>query len=286
VSVVVAVVPTYRPDPADLEAILRTLAEEGIAVVVADDASPCTFDGTLRAAAARGATLVRHRRNAGIARSLNDGLHHAQRLGADWLLTIDQDSTLTSDYLPALLRACDDAERALGTGAIGAVAAGSIDDRSGRLSYPVSRTGGVATTEEVIQTGTLWSVPGLAMIGGFDESLAIDGVDAAACVRLRARGLRIVLATDASLGHRVGVGRQVVVLGRSVLASGHAPARRTTIMRNRLRLLPEEFAQSPKQAFRTMRRLAVSTVLAVTIEEDRWGKAKASARGLLPRSRP
>ncbi len=284
-SVVVAVVPTYRPEAADLEAILHVLAANEVPVVLADDASPCTFDATLRSAAAQGVTLIRHRRNAGIARSLNDGLRHARRLGATWLLTVDQDSTLTIDYLPALLRACAEAERVLGPGAIGAVAAGSIDDDSGQLAYPVRRAGGLATTEEVIQTGTLWSVHGLSLIGGFDESLAIDGVDAAACVRLRARGLRIVLAPGLSLGHRVGSGRQVRVLGRAVLASGHPPARRTTIVRNRLRLLPEEFAQSPRQAFRTMRRLAMNTLLAVTIEEDRWRKAKASARGLLPASR-
>ncbi len=284
VSVVVAVVPTFRPDAADLHAILQALAAHDVPVVVADDASPCTFDATLRSAAAQGATIIRHRRNAGIARSLNEGLEHARRLGAAWLLTVDQDSTLPTDYLPDLLAACVEAERLLGPDAVGAMAAGSIDDGSGQLSYPVSHSSGVATTAEVIQTGTLWSVHGLLLIGGFDESLAIDGVDAAACVRLRARGRRIVLAPGLTLGHHVGSGRQVTVLGRAVLASGHPPARRTTIVRNRLRLLPEEFAQSPRQAFRTMRRLAVSTVLAVTIEEDRWRKAKASARGVLPRA--
>jgi hypothetical protein len=35
---------------------------------------------------------------------------------------------------------------------------------------------------------------------------------------------------------------------------------------------------------RTLRRVLVSTALAVSIEEDRWAKAKASARGLLPRA--
>ena len=58
--------------------------------------------------------------------------------------------------------------------------------------------------------------------------------------------------------------------------------RRTSIVRNRLRLAPEEFAQSPVHALRTLRRVAVGTALAVTVEEDRWAKAKASARGLLP----
>ena len=274
--------PTYRPDADDLAALLSALAVEGVPVTVADDGSPCTFDDVLRSASSTGVTLVRHRTNAGIARSLNVGLRTARRRGATWLLTVDQDSTLPSGYVAALLRAADEAEKALGPGSVGAVAAGSLDDASGRLAYPVSRVGTVATTEEVIQTGTLWSIAGLSLIGGFDESLAIDGVDAAACVRLRANGLRIVLAPGSSLGHRVGSGRQVMVLGRSVLASGHPPERRTTIVRNRIRLLPEELAQSPKHAFRTMRRVLMNTVLAVTVEDDRWRKARASIRGVLP----
>ena len=73
------------------------------------------------------------------------------------------------------------------------------------------------------------------------------------------------------------------MLGRDVLSSGHSPERRTTMVRNRLRLFPAEFAQSPTHALRTMRRVAVNTALAVTVEDDRWAKAKASARGLLPR---
>ena len=50
------------------------------------------------------------------------------------------------------------------------------------------------------------------------------------------------------------------------------------------RFAPEEFRESPAHALRTIRRVAMGTALAVTVEEDRWAKAKASIRGLLPRS--
>jgi hypothetical protein len=54
------------------------------------------------------------------------------------------------------------------------------------------------------------------------------------------------------------------------------------MVRNRLRLAPREFLLSPAQGFRSLRRLGVNTALAVTVEDDRWAKAKASARGLWP----
>jgi rhamnosyltransferase len=280
---VAAVIPVYRPGAAGLTALVETLAATGMPVVVADDASPCTSDALVRRVSDAGAIVVRHRRNAGIARSLNDGLRHAARAGAAWLLTVDQDSVLSADHVSRLLATARQAEAVLGRGRVGAVAAGGIADASGALGYPVADVAGIPTTHEVIQTGTIWSVDALVALGGFDESLGIDAVDAAACLGLRAAGLHIVVTPGLDVSHRIGEGRQVRILGRNVLSSGHSPERRTTIVRNRLRLFPGEFAQSPTHALRTIRRVAVNTALAVTVEDDRWAKAKASARGLLPR---
>jgi rhamnosyltransferase len=276
---IAAVVPTYRPDPVALTAVLASIP---VPVLVVDDASPCTSDPVLRAAAVSGPPIVRHTRNAGVARSLNEGLTWAAETGASWLLTVDQDSVLPPGYLTGLLDQVALTESILGRGRIGAIGAGRIDDASGTLGYPVSWRSGAPLTDELIQTGTLWSIGALIAVGGFDETLGIDAVDAAACLRLREVDRAIALAPAVALSHRVGAGRQVSVLGRSVLASGHSPRRRTSMVRNRVRLFPDEFRQSPVHALRTMRRVAVNTVLAVTIEDDRWAKAKASARGLLP----
>ena len=280
-----AVVPTFRPDPDDLRALVSTLRTQGADVVVADDASPCTSDPVLSELAASGVAVVRHDVNAGIARSLNAGLAHAQALGARWLLTVDQDSVLPDDYLAELTDATDDAVAALGPHAVGAVGAGTVTDASGLLSYPTRSVLGVLVTDEVIQTGTLWSVPALARAGGFDERLGIDAVDAAACLRLRQHGRHVCLAPGVTLRHALGSGRQVRILGRDLLVSGHSPERRTRIVRNRLRLFPAEFRQSPVHALRTLRRVGVNTALAVLAEENAWAKARASARGLAPESR-
>ena len=275
---IAAVVPTYRPDPEALAVVLESIT---VPTLVVDDASPCASDQVLRDVA-MATPVVRHRRNAGVARGLNDGLAWAVERGATWLLTVDQDSVLPPDYLNGLLDQVSLSESILGRGRVGAVGAGRIDDASGALGYPVSWRTGIPTTHELIQTGTLWSVGALVGVGGFDETLGIDAVDAAACLRLREADRAIVVAPAVAISHRLGDGRQVTVLGRSVLASGHSPQRRTTMVRNRIRLFPAEFAMSPLHALRTIRRVSVNTVLAVTVEPDRWAKAKASARGLLP----
>jgi rhamnosyltransferase len=223
-----------------------------------------------------GVDVVRHRHNRGIARGLNDGVAFAVARGADWLLTVDQDSSLPPGYVAALLAAATDR--------VGVIGAEIISDASGDVRYPTTQSDGHLTTEEVFQTGSLWSVAALTAIGGFDESLGIDAVDAAACLRLRERGFIVALAPGVRLEHRVGAARQVTLLGRTVLATGHSPERRTTMVRNRLRLAPAEFRQSPKHAIRTLRRVGVNAVLGATVEENRWAKTKGTIRGLWPRA--
>lgn len=272
---VVAVVPTFRPESGELNSLVASLQAQGIKVLVTDDASPCTSDPALREVESLGVDVVRHRHNRGIARGLNDGLALAVARGATWLLTVDQDSSLPPGYVAALLAAASDR--------VGVIGAEIISDASGDVRYPTTQSDGLLMTEEVFQTGSLWSVAALTAIGGFDESLGIDAVDAAACLRLRERGFIVALAAGVRLEHRVGAARQVTLLGRTVLATGHSPERRTTMVRNRLRLAPAEFRQSPKHAFRTLRRVGVNAVLGATVEENRWAKTKGTIKGLWPR---
>jgi rhamnosyltransferase len=272
---VVAVVPTFRPESGELNSLVASLQAQVISVLVTDDASPCTSDPALRGVESLGVDVVRHRHNRGIARGLNDGLSFAVARRATWLLTVDQDSSLPPGYVAALLAAATDR--------VGVIGAEIISDASGDVRYPTTQSDGHLTTEEVFQTGSLWSVAALTAIGGFDESLGIDAVDAAACLRLRERGFIVALAAGVRLEHRVGAARQVTLLGRTVLATGHSPERRTTMVRNRLRLAPAEFRQSPKHAFRTLRRVGVNAVLGATVEENRWAKTKGTIKGLLPR---
>ena len=234
-SAVAAVVPGFEPNRAAIMALVVSLRDAGLPTLVVDDGSPDA--AYLIDLEILGADTARHGENRGIARSLNDGLEYAIATGAEWLLTVDQDTGLPPRYLETLLSAA-----APGVGVIGAEV---IGDAGGDLRYPTRRVGGRLTTEEVFQTGSLWSVSALRAIGGFDEDFGIDAVDASACLRLREHGFRVVLAPGARLDHHYGSGRHVRILGRSVVATGHSPERRETMVRNRLRLFRREFRQSP-----------------------------------------
>ena len=197
---------------------------------------------------------------------------------APWLLTVDQDSQVPSTYVADLLGAAT--ERLDAQEPLGAIGASVINDASGHMTYPLHGDAQYPITEELIQTGTLWRTDSLNACGGFDEELGIDAVDAAACLALRQQGFTIGVAPDVALEHAIGSATVVEALGRSIMVTGHSPQRRTSMLRNRLRLFPAEFRQSPRHALRTLRRVAVNQSLGIVMEKERWSKARGSLRGL------
>jgi rhamnosyltransferase len=282
VTSVLAVIPSFRPTE-NLAILVAAIVPAVSGVVVSDDASPCTYDGLLRDLAEQdGVEAIRHAANAGVARGLNEGLKAAHSSGATWLLTIDQDSMIDSSYVTALVA---EAESRQSSGErLGALGARVVADASGDMTYPLIESGDHATTYEVIQTGTLWSVTALSEIGGFDEHLGMDAVDAAACLALRRAGYRAGVSSNLRITHAIGKSRMITVGSRRVMVTGHSPERRASMLRNRLRLFPGEFRESPRHALRTIRRVIVNQSAGLVLEDRRWEKAKGTIRGLRPRS--
>ena len=257
-AALVSVVPTYRP-PEQLLSLIAVLRLHG-PVIVSDDASPCTFDELLTDVAHKdGVTVLRHSTNAGIGRGLNDGLRFAQETCAPWLLTVDQDSVVSTDYIDELLRT---ANGILQSGVeVGVVGAETVLDQSGPMTYPSKLLGSLAVTEEVIQSGSLWSTGAMTSAHGFDETLGNDTVDAAACLGLRERGHLVALAPGLSFHHRIGSATQHRLLGRNVIVTHHSKVRQQAMLKNRLQLLPREVRQSPRHAFRSIRRVLVNQTM-------------------------
>lgn len=276
---VAAVIGAYRP--VDLVPLLEVITPQVARVVVADDASPVTSDAALRAAVPRTHLTVRFDGNAGIARSMNAGLKDAHDHGMGWLLTLDQDSLPEPDHVQRLLEAARAAEAS--DVRVGAVGAAIIVGAAGELRIPATERASLQQAEELVMSGTLWKVDALLATGGFDTSLGMDAVDAEAGIRLQRSGWSLLVCPGLRLRHDIGASRPVRILGRTVQATSHSAARRESILRNRLHIAPKAAGVSVPYAVRTVRRAAVGAVLAVTVEEDRWAKAKGSLRALFPR---
>lgn len=260
---VLCVVPAFKP-PTTLIPLASALSTDAPTLVI-DDASPCTSDRLFdEVREIPGIYIKRHKRNRGIGRSLNDGLSRAREINASWLFTVDQDSALPADYLEQLTSTAHKLNAA--SLRFGGIGAGSIKVSGSDMTYPGRRQDlaglHVLVTHEIVQSGSLWHVDSMIGVGGFNERLGMDAVDAEACLKLRERGLLIAALPQLSFDHQIGTA-QAINKGwtRTIYVTKHSPKRRSSMLRNRFALFPREFQASPIHAIRTIRRVIVNQFL-------------------------
>lgn len=234
---VVAVISAFNPGPALLD-VCRSLLPQTASVTIVDDGSTADVTKILDACAEAGCQVVLLGQNSGIAAALNAGVDAALAAtpGADFVLTLDQDSTLQSDYVERAVAAFDAASVA-GV-RVGLVAPHSVEGLPSRVAEVRN---GVVLGLEPIQSGLV--IPRTVWLdaGPFRAGLFIDSVDTEYFMRLSEAGFETVLAAGTHLGHRLGgrfhptvFGRRLRVKGTDVSLVRSAPFRYYYIARNRV----------------------------------------------------
>ncbi len=224
--------------PRQIDALLRQsrpLRE----IVVVDNAST---DGTAAMLAERypQVTLLRLSENLGQAGGWSTGLSYtALSKGHDLIWTFDNDSVPGADTLEALL------ERFETFGSeVGIVAPLPIHRGTGTFYTPyLWRDGFVKPSEKllsqpiwyadlVIASGCLIRRDVVEKIGLPRSDFFIDFVDFEYCLRARSYGYKIAVISEAKLGHEIGNGRKVDLLGYKRLWINQPPFREYYLSRN------------------------------------------------------
>jgi len=273
-----AVVVTHHPD-AGFGDRLEAMAAQVAGLVVVDNSADDAVAELLRSAADRaGAQLVRNAGNLGVAAALNVGARWAAGAGFAWLLTLDQDSIPQPhlvDGLVAVFHGCEFQSR------LGAIGANYVNAFNAAVQFPASWFRGRAWREcpTVITSGTLLSLAACGTVGPFREEFFIDAVDHDYCLRLRAKGYRVVVAREALMEHSLGVFARTKVLGKPIAYSEQAPARKYYRTRNQLVLIREYLVREPRWALDLVRCLSRDTARMLLFERSRLRKTAAVALG-------
>lgn len=253
VGQVIAVVPAYRPD-AGFPARLASLLDQVSAIIVVDDGSPAGSEAVFDAVTSPGIELVRTGTNRGIAAALNTGAGLALDRGADYVLTVDQDSLLADGYVSACLAAFGSSSEKLGIVC--------TDRVNGEASIPERYTAeGLGVVREAIQSGFLISAECIRECGLFDERLFIDCVDTEYCMRVAEHGFVIVVGSGTDIEHSLGeqaplrpFGVQRHQDGHPLTYQYHSPWRRYFITRNNVDLFLRYLRRKPRWVLSAFRR--------------------------------
>ena len=232
--VVAAVVTSFNPS-ADIESHVGHLRNQVRHVLVVDDGSSPDATPVLSALEETGITVVRQPQNSGIASALNEGVRQARMLWEpDWILTMDQDSTLGEDYVKRALRSM--ANATAGGLRVGLV---SPESHNGKPVKVLSASEDILQAFDPMQSGCLIPVSVLDEVGLFDESLFIDCVDTDFNLRIRAAGYTTPVGVGCDIGHSLGETRPMTIMGHRLRVGGqdlqvihHSPVRVYYITRN------------------------------------------------------
>lgn len=265
-----AVFSLYNPQ-ASLVANVKSIQDQVDDVVVVDDGSSTDITDLLIQLRSMGCRVLSMETNSGIAAALNAGISHAMNTGPtrpDFILTMDQDSTVDVGYATALISAF---HNAMGHRVkVGMVAPGVVEGLPGRSK---STKGTVIFGDEPIQSGLLVPVETFDNLGLLMTELFIDGVDSEFYLRAKIAGYNTILAPEAKLGHSLGTMTNATIFGKHLKFRGTPLTVRTAatmryyyIYRNRIILALRYWRLAPFWVLRgiilDLRHLVIVTILA------------------------
>lgn len=220
-----AIIILYNPDMHMLLEGLRVLGSSVDVVCLVDNSST---DNTACFQGLEHVLYVPLMQNLGIAAAQNVGLRHLAGLGAEYVVFSDQDSLADSLTVGRLLKAylllaaIGNKVGGVGTRAINVETGVPYKSKSKeyeRLKVGKAEDMMVVTRCSYIRSSiSLMRLSTFKEIGGYDESLFIDGVDNEWCWRAGTSGYRFYIVENAVISHHLGEGDRKIA-ARSVAIS-------------------------------------------------------------------
>lgn len=234
-SCILAAIVTYNPDVSLLEENLVRLLRQNVNVLIVDNASNNMTEIRMTVKKINDVLLIDEACNNGIGHALNTALDYAKLNMYTWLLTMDQDSTISDNFILDMRNKISEKE-------IGIIYPSITDkkvesalqksyDWGFRLKYTVKKCI-LPNLKLPITSGSLINVSIATKIGGFCDELFIDGVDFDFALKMYEHGYSIVECPIAKLYHNLGRPNTRSIFGIKIMASGHSPQRCYYMNRN------------------------------------------------------
>ena len=220
--------------------------------------------------------------NKGIAYALNVGAKEAIKEKAEWLLTMDQDSSFKDDSLNKMIGFLKE----LKTNNIMSSALNLKYDNLGVISA-LQRTmlnkdeklKGIDYPLVVMTSGNIINLATYKKVGGFKDWLFIDAVDFEFCLNIKKHKYDIIQYNEAELNHNLGHIKEYNFLGKTVYVTNHSAIRRYYITRNRhylYDLYNEDFLDYCSIELSRTKKELLKIIL---FEDNKWNKIKAIYKG-------
>jgi len=287
-----AVIVTYHPEYDLLSKVIGSLLTQVDHICVVDNSDDSGVKIWFDSEKIKGAHLISMGENRGVAGAHNQGLRWAKKIGAQFLLLVDQDSIPKPDMVSVLhssfeqLLKCGKKVSAVGPryhhdgsgGTSNFIRFGLIKFKQVRCD--LNKTGQVMPVDFLISSGSLISCDVLETVGEMEEGLFIDHVDTEWYLRAKSKGYQAYGVCDAVMDHRLGEGLYRIWLGRWRYLPRHSPLRHYYIVRNSLLLYRRRYSPI-KWIINDIVRLGVIILFYSAVQPPRWERIKMLSLGIM-----
>jgi rhamnosyltransferase len=277
---VIAVLVSYNPSHEITDNIMSVLPQVDKLIIV-DNASNNDSKKIFEHLTDKKISIIYNQDNYGIAAALNIGIKHALQLGAKWILTLDQDSKISSTFIEKMLTTYYKIPNHNSIVLISPI----YLDKTGSTQHIFKSNKSIRDVyfsyiTTAITSGSLYRSDIFDKIGFFKEKFFIDYVDHEYCLRIKRNNLDIIQVYSAIIYHALG-NPSIINMGPfSFLTTNHSALRRYYMARNRIYVYKEYFSTNPIWIFRDLLRFISELGKIVLFEKQKIQKVYKIIKGV------
>ena len=278
-----ALIVTFHPN-GDFPSRVSAVSQQVSKVIIVDNASNQEARNRLKQLEDEDIKVhcIWNEENKGVAAAINQGFEWARNHHYEWILTLDQDSTVKNSFIETLMNVYQKIES---KEKIAIVATNYIDPYIQQIHFRVREGAPLEWIERktVITSGSLILMSAYNTIGPFRDDFFIDGVDNEYCLRARAKGFKIIFVLKLLFYHPIGQKTKVSIpfLPKfKIILTNHNCFRWFYISRNQCILTKEYFFKDFFWASGQFIRLCGLILIMVVFEKNRFEKIRFVSMGL------
>ena len=226
---IAGVVVSYNPGRNFNENVSSYVNQVDFLYVVDNSELPSDHINNITKSYPKNLEVVRNNINVGIATALNIAAKKAIENDFDLLLTMDQDSRVSENFVVEMLREFERDDR------IGILSPYIVHIKNPRKPGPA----GLVEVATAMTSGSVIKLSAHVKVGGFLEKLFIDYVDNEYCLRMKKFGYKIFRNNSVYIYHELGEVKARKFIYKKVFPTNHSPRRWYYRTRNRFYLYKE-----------------------------------------------
>lgn len=260
----------YNPDLVRLSENITSISGQVSQIIVVDNGSNNQIENRKIVQSFSNTIYIELKENEGIAAALNVIANKCESEGAEWVLTLDQDTVCNKDII-------DNYAPYLGLQNVGQLSCLYHDRNFVNSKSNGSEFDGAKEVDWCITSASLLNIKAWRKVGMFDERLFIDQVDYDICMTMREHGYRIYQLGFIGFLHEIGQGCEKKIGLFNIRTWNHSPFRRYYGVRNAIIVAGKHKELNvPRATLGALKHIAIIFMF----ENDKFSKLVAGFRGL------